>query len=403
MSLRPRDLVPVERAPTGFALPATIAALVMIGVLVTAGFFTAQQELRIGIADEKASLAFYMAETGLGETLEGWSAQDMAALAPFTDTATFADTVDAGSWSVDVTRVGGDLYFLDATGEISEGGALLGGATRRLGMLGRLFSLGLDPPAAVTTRGGVGFKGAPPRIIGTDSHPAGWGGAQCPSGLEDQIGFLSDDTSSVSGSGGGGGKGKGKGKGGGGGCPHWIEGSPCMEEDADLVDEVFEPFEDDAWDDLVSLATHVLSSDGNPGPSLDPHGACDVGDPWNWGDPNDPTGPCGAYFPIIHMDRSVKLAGNGQGQGILLVDGDLEIGGTFDFYGIVVIKGAFEARGTPGIGGAVISESVQNLRGTPDVLYSSCAVRRAILSNDALTRLRPLDRRSFVDLSAVGR
>jgi hypothetical protein len=175
-----------------------------------------------------------------------------------------------------------------------------------------------------------------------------------------------------------------------------------MEEDADLVDEVFEPFEDDAWDDLVSLATHVLSSDGNPGPSLDPHGACDAGDPWNWGDPNDPTGPCGAYFPIIHMDRSVKLAGNGQGQGILLVDGDLEIGGTFDFYGIVVIKGAFEARGTPGIGGAVISESVQNLRGTPDVLYSSCAVNRAILSNDALTRLRPLDRRSFVDLSAVG-
>ena len=38
--------------------------------------------------------------------------------------------------------------------------------------------------------------------------------------------------------------------------------------------------------------------------------------------------------------------------------------------------------------------------GTADIVYSSCAIERAIL-NSALTQARPLDARSWVDLSSV--
>ena len=38
----------------GFELPVAIGALVIIAVLVTAGFYVAQQEVRMGIASENS-------------------------------------------------------------------------------------------------------------------------------------------------------------------------------------------------------------------------------------------------------------------------------------------------------------------------------------------------------------
>jgi hypothetical protein len=46
MPLQNTDIRAADRG--GFALPAAIGALVIMGLLVTAGFFTARQELRIG-------------------------------------------------------------------------------------------------------------------------------------------------------------------------------------------------------------------------------------------------------------------------------------------------------------------------------------------------------------------
>ena len=59
----------------GFALPAAIGAIVIVGVLVTAGFYMAQQEMRISVANENASLAFYMAEMGAAEVHRGADAK----------------------------------------------------------------------------------------------------------------------------------------------------------------------------------------------------------------------------------------------------------------------------------------------------------------------------------------
>ena len=53
----------------GFALPTAIGALVIVGVLVTAGFYMAQQEVRIGVASKFSSLAVNLAQSGANRVL----------------------------------------------------------------------------------------------------------------------------------------------------------------------------------------------------------------------------------------------------------------------------------------------------------------------------------------------
>ena len=53
----------------GFALPAAIGALVIVGVLVTAGFYMAQQEVRIGAASRFSAMAVNVAQSGVNDIL----------------------------------------------------------------------------------------------------------------------------------------------------------------------------------------------------------------------------------------------------------------------------------------------------------------------------------------------
>jgi hypothetical protein len=77
---------------------------------------------------------------------------------------------------------------------------------------------------------------------------------------------------------------------------------------------------------------------------------CNTSDPQNWGEPLDPSGPCGLFFPVIHIngDARVQSGGSVQGQGILLVEGDLDVRGAFEFFGLVLVKGQFESQGSNG-------------------------------------------------------
>jgi hypothetical protein len=45
---------------------------VVVAVLVTAGFFLAGQESRIGQATERTTQAFYLAEHGMNQVMETW-------------------------------------------------------------------------------------------------------------------------------------------------------------------------------------------------------------------------------------------------------------------------------------------------------------------------------------------
>ena len=57
----------------GFALPVAVFALVILGILVTGGFYTVRQEMWIGAASVDGQKAFYLAEQGVGNTLDSWS------------------------------------------------------------------------------------------------------------------------------------------------------------------------------------------------------------------------------------------------------------------------------------------------------------------------------------------
>ena len=110
------------RQKRGFALPVAVFALVVVGVLVTGGFYLARQETRIGIASVRGTTAFYLAERGTMEVLADWDVGVYGALPQWTS-ATVNDTTEEGNWSVDVTKMTDRLYFLLSTGNVTAGSA----------------------------------------------------------------------------------------------------------------------------------------------------------------------------------------------------------------------------------------------------------------------------------------
>ena len=374
----------------GFALPITIFALMIVGVLATSSFYIARQETRISIASANAGAALYLAEEGLSQILDRWDMEAAKDMAVWT-TRTVTDTLSYGIWSVDVTRMTGRLFLLESSGTVTKGGAVLSGASRRVAMSVRIFTAEIAPNAAMTTRGPTSISGGA-QVRGEDDVPPGWD-TFCAGPLTDKPGLLTDDASLVSLIGGA-----------------EITGEPTdVEEDPTISDETFTQFGELDWDQLVALADIHLPAGTINGAAPDSTlaGGCITSNPLNWGNPLDPNGACGNYFPIIHAAAPfLRIQSGGIGQGILLVDGDFDLRGGFVFHGIVIVQGNFETQGSGNriLGGVMASNvdfELQSLSGTSVVSYSSCAVERAILNNKNLTRARPLGQRSWVDLSAI--
>jgi hypothetical protein len=409
----------VTSARDGFALPAAVGAMVIIGVLVTAGFYMAQQEVRIGIASSNAQLAFYLAERGANDVVNDWSASTMLNMSRWSDT-TLTDTLDIGAWSVTARRLGTRLFYLDATGTVTQGGTQFAGASRRSGLIVRLFSADIAPPGALTTRGPTYLKGTA-EVHGEDIYPDGWSSV-CTNSLTDKPGIVAQDTADV--------RWEGSDSTDVVTCSYTglgvskittcdttsggsnISGTPELMQDSLMVDSTFTTFGDMTWDDLVSLADKTVTSLGSiinaTGPDSTAGGGCVTATLTNWGNPEgDVASACADYFPIIyHGGPSLRIQSGGTGQGILLVDGGLDLRGGFVFNGVVIVQGSFETQGSGNrILGGVMASNVdlteQSLVGGSQVQYSTCALERAILGNDGLTRARPLTIRIFIDLSSV--
>jgi hypothetical protein len=381
------------RKRNGFALPAAIGGLVIVGVLVTAGFYMARQEVRIGVASKHAAMAVNIAQTGANDVMANWTGYQLGSIPVWGDT-TIVDTVASGIWSVTVSNLNGKLYFLNAEGEVTEGGALWSGATRSVGVLTRILFANIDPPAALTTRGSTTIKGGA-QVHGEDADPANWAG-YCSGTLTDKPGILTNDTTAL------GGLGKAL-----------VTGTPPYDQDSTIVDSTFTTFGDLEWDELVELAKadgKDVSSIGSSIATVLPDSVgtiCRTGTLTNWGDPRDPAAACGGYFPLIyHGGPTLTIQSGGYGQGILLVDGTLDLRGDFVFNGLVIVQGTFQTQGSGNrIYGAVMASNAdfdsQSLVGGSVVSNSSCAVERAILNNSSLSRVRPLAIRSWIDLSGV--
>lgn len=375
----------------GFALPVAVFALVIIGILVSNGFFIARQEGRVGIATRNAGFALYLAEQGMDDAIANWSPSTVNALPDWgsvTSTLTFGGL---GVVSVEITKMTNYVYFVDATSTITQGGAVLSGASHRVGQVVRVMNVDIDPPAALTTRGPTTVKGTA-EVHGADAIPTGWGPV-CTAPLEDKPGIMSDDSSQVGTIGAG-----------------TIDGSPAVDEDATIADSTFTQFGDLDWEELTQLATlHIGSGTFNQVlPDSTASGDCLSGEayPLNWGNPENPGAACSDYFPIIHADGLLKMQSGGVGQGILLVDGDLDLRGSFTFYGIIIVQGNLGTQGNGNkIFGGVLAGNAdfdsQSVTGGSVVTNSTCGVRQALINSAALAMPRPLSSRSWVDLTAL--
>ncbi|HSH75288.1 MAG TPA: hypothetical protein VLA09_06380, partial [Longimicrobiales bacterium] len=166
------------------------------------------------------------------------------------------------------------------------------------------------------------------------------------------------------------------------------------------------------WSELVAVAqiegldvtsyTTINNTAPDPEP---PAGPCNMSALLNWGD-TIPTNPCGTYFPLIYHGGNLDIQSAGYGQGILLVEGDLSIRGGYTFFGIIITQGRFSTGvGLNRVVGSVMASNAADLNetvsGTSSISYSRCAITRAVLNNSALSRARPLEQRSWVDLSAA--
>ena len=375
----------------GFALPVAVFALVIVGVITTGAFFIARQEGRIGVASEYAGMAFFLTEQGLVDLMGGWNRELFAALPSWGDTTVTENYPGLGIVTTRVTRMTDYLYFVDADGTVTRGGAMRSGASRRVGVTIRLVTADIAPAAALVTRGSTSLSGTA-EVHGEDEAPPGWGGF-CTGSLENKPGILTDNASQVTTTG-----------------AAEITGVPAVQEDTYIDDETFTEFGDLTWEELTDMANIRLSG-GNLttlAPDSTVTGACRTGQafPSNWGNPENPGAACFGWYPVIHITGNANIQSGGVGQGVLLVDGNLDLRGNFVFYGIIIVQGSMgtEGSGNRVYGGVMASNAnfeSQAFVGGSVVTNSTCAVSRAIINNSGLTRVRPLASRSWVDLSAI--
>jgi hypothetical protein len=119
----------------GFALAAALLALLLISALVTAVFFAATEETRIGAASARRQLALSAAESAIEMTIAGWN-MDLAT--PIGVSGTRAAVIEGFEVpvAVHVTRLDSTLYWIVADAADSSSGS---GVSRRIGVAVRVL------------------------------------------------------------------------------------------------------------------------------------------------------------------------------------------------------------------------------------------------------------------------
>jgi hypothetical protein len=345
----------------GIALPLALFTLVIAAVMITAVFYVGRLEQRMGNNSVAAVQAFQAAETGVATVLTGWIPSTYNSLAD--DSTITLPTTAVGSnatYDASVRRLNSTLFLVRAEGRYLVAGLAV--TRRQVARVVRLDPPTIDPEAPLVTRLGLTVTGNAV-VNGRDSVPTSWTSTCPPPGLTAPD--IVDSAGSVDTTG-------------------LLTGILNIQTNSALANSgTFDNFGSMTFASLSAAAEKVVGGTlGSLGPTTDAGSppSCRIGDLQNWGDPLDPTGPCGNYFPVIYAPNDLTLSG-GWGQGVLLVDGNLILSGGVQFYGIIVVRGAVTTSGGQVIG-ALMTDNEFGLSalvgGTTELYYSRCAIDRAV-------------------------
>lgn len=379
MSGRTRPVV--ERGGEGgFVLPVALLVLVLLSMIGATGLYVARGDFRAAQATRQAAVALAAADAGAGRTLATWSQVVPALPAPGDSLIVDWQTLPDGSLyrsvvvraPVGAGETAPPRALVHTTGRIAPPGDARRTVVTMVEVGG---GSGACCAAAIKVASALRITGPPrddglPDVDGTDRAPDAWPASQCTAPPSDLPGATTSDATAVeirrTGD---------------------IEGAPPVLEDTSIAPADFTMFGGLTYAELAALADAGFTGNqrlrNEVGPVVS-GGQCVTGDPRNWGSPSEPAGPCGDWFPLIHVSGNLILQGAGEGQGMLLVDGDLTISGEFDFYGVVIVLGRLRLT-SPGriIGGAVVrggadGTALSEVSGGGRILYSSCAARKAM-------------------------
>ena len=133
---------------------------------------------------------------------------------------------------------------------------------------------------------------------------------------------------------------------------------------------------------LTAAAAVGVAGSGTPTP-VERLGSCALDEPWGWGDPDDPTGPCGPHLPLRSADGNLTVDG-GVGQGVLVVGGDLTLTSGARFHGLVLSRGMLRLEGAATLEGLAIALAGAQVASGSRVRASACWAVRALAAQRAV-------------------
>lgn len=356
----------------GLALGLVLWALVIGSAILTVAVFIGMQERRAAGAGRRMQHAMTHAEAGLADALVGWTPGLLGRrlLHPF-------DSIVIGgigsgsaepSWQGAIHRLNRGVFLVSVRAGDTLGSAVATVATlSRLGWVVRVRPVPVEIAAALEA--GAAVLGGNVRISGQDRPVPGW--SDCPPPDSAVAGLVAGAVDTTNG-------------------PE-VDGAPPILRTP--MDTAFPVARQAVFDQLASQATVELAAGSwSTAPTVSGRD-CNVSDPGNWGDPSDPSAPCGGYWPIVHVGGDLHLQG-GVGHGILLIDGDLVVDGSFHFMGMVLVRGRVH---TGSIGASVAIEGAliaaragavsRPLSGIA-ITYSKCMVSNSLQASGTLVPLR---------------
>jgi len=360
----------LTRERRGSALLLVLVAMVVLAVLGSASMMSALQEARSSRAAQIQQRALTVAEFALNQQLSSWRSERQSMAVGAIDS--LAVGVDLGDTAiVRVQRLSSTDFNVVSVGRAGIGNGLME-AQRDVSMVVNFRSPVIQPGGILMTYGDVDIQGSP-TVSGRNTTPPGWTDCSTPARDTFALSYNSAAKVSVQKP-----------------ASQAIGGTYADPRAADP--RSYDTFGTETWASLIARANIRVTGNVNPTPSGSST-TCTASTS-NWGEPRRGGGTvagCTSYFPTIYSPGDLDLE-TGRGQGILIVHGRLRIRGNFQFNGLVLVRDEFEAEGNMSLYGSVMSRNADRsetrVRGNGTLMYSRCAIDRALSALGSPTRVK---------------